>query len=304
MKSYFSTNRVLALAITGVAIATVFFACKKDAGPTDTASQNQSDNNTIAASQHEAMASVAYGDLFETVATVAIAQGLYQNARIATNGSKALAGPTSCPVAELLDATDPNKWPKTVQIDFGDACLDRFGIYRSGILNVTFNGPLFSPTATIVVDPSNYRRNGKLVSGRLTISAMSFDKTNGIRYTSEITNGKLTLADTVVVSYVSKRTIKQIAGVDQVQPLLNPEDDVYSIEGTASLSYVKGPLTGVAADFATQEPLIKTWGCNHCSKGKLKVTVDNVSGVINYGTGQCTDPITITVGDKVKEIKI
>ncbi|MBS0026326.1 hypothetical protein ACTJJ0_08130 [Chitinophaga sp. 22321] len=302
MKSYFSTNRVLAWTITSVAVATIFFACKKEV-TTDTAPNNQSDNNTIGAVQHEAIVSAMYGDLFETAATVGISQGMYTGRKANPGGGEMADQPQGCPSAELLDATG-NTWPKRVDIDFGTSCLDRYGVFRSGVLHVIFSGPLFSPGATIVVEPRNYKLNGKAVEGRFVISGVSYSTTNGIQYTTELTNGKVTLSDSVVINYASKKTVKQIAGVDKDQPFLNPSDDVFSVEGNAALSYVKGPVTGATANFSTEEALIKAWSCAYISKGKLKVEFDKITGVINYGDGLCDDVATITVGDKAKEIKL
>ena len=303
MKSYFSTNRVLAWTVACVAAATVFFACKKEV-TTDTAPNNEKDNNTLAVAQHEAAASAMYSDLFETVAGVAISQGL-DNARQANPGNNQWADvpAPSCPSAELQDATD-NKWPKTVIIDFGESCLDRFGTYRSGILNVTLSGPLFDPASAIEVEPENYKLDGIPVEGHFKISGVSFNTTTGIQYTTELTGGRITLSDSVVITYSSKKTIKQIEGADTEQALKNPSDDVFSLEGTASLGYEKGAVTGATATFTTQEPLIKRWDCRNFSKGKLKVEVDGATGIIDYGNGVCDDTATITIGDKAKEIKL
>ncbi|MBO9729250.1 MAG: hypothetical protein J7623_11495 [Chitinophaga sp.] len=302
MKSYFSTNRVLAWTITGVAVATIFFACKKEV-TTDTAPNNESDNKTMGAVQHEAAANAMYNDWFETAASVGISQGMY-TARQATPGTTTADVPApSCPSAELQDATG-NTWPKRVVINFGESCLSRYGTYRSGILNVIFSGPLFKQGSTIVIEPSNYKINGKSVAGRFVISNASYSATTGIQYTTELTNGKVTLNDSVIVNYAYKKTVKQIAGFDLTQPFLNPSDDVYSVDGNASLSYEKGPVTGATATFTTVESLIKAWNCQYISKGKLKVEFNNVTGVINYGDGICDNVATITVGDKAKEIKL
>ncbi len=303
MKSYFSTNRVLAWTIASVAVVTIFFACKKEV-TTDTAPNNQPDNNTIAAAQHEAEVSTMYGGLFETVAEVAVTQGLFTARKADVNKALVNAVSTSCPVAELLDATNPDQWPKKVLIDFGESCLDRYGVHRSGKLNVTFSGPLFSPASVITVEPENYTLNARPIEGSFKISGVSYSPTAGIQYTTEVIKGKVTLNDSVVVNYTSKRTIKQTAGFDQVTPLLNPSDDVYAVEGNAGISYEKGPVTGVTATFITQEPLVKVYDCGHFVKGKLKVEFDKVTGVIDYGNGKCTDTVTITVGDKTKEIQL
>lgn len=301
MKSYFSTNRVLAWTITGVAVATIFFACKKEV-TTDTAPNNDTDNKTIGVAQHEAVVSAVFNDWFETTAKIGIEQGMYL-ARQANPTNTALADIPSCPSAELLDATG-NTWPKRVVIDFGTSCVNNYGVYRSGILNVTFTGPLFNPTSTIVIEPSNFTLNGKAIAGRFVISNASFSKTTGMQYTTELTGGKVTLADTLVINYACKKTVKQIEGFELDRPFQNLSDDVYSITGTASLSYDKGPVTGSTATFTTQDALIKKWSCQYISKGKLKVDFNNVSGVIDYGDGTCDDKATITVGDKAKEITL
>ncbi|HEY9258642.1 hypothetical protein [Chitinophaga sp.] len=301
MKSYFSTNRVLAWTITGVAIATIFFACKKEV-TTDTAPNNETDNKTIGVVQHEAVVSVMFNDWFETVGTVGIEQGMFLGRQANPKGTD-MADVPSCPSSELLDGTGAT-WPKRVVVDYGTSCQDRYGVFRSGKLNVIFNGPLFSPTSTIVVEPSNYTVNGKAVDGRLEISNASFSTTTGMQYTIEITRGKVTLADTLVINYASKRTIKQIEGFELGQPFLNLSNDVYSVDGTASLSYEKGPATGITATFATQTSLIKKWACQYISKGTLKVDFNGISGVIDYGNGDCDDKATIKVGDKAKEITL
>ncbi|MDQ0105221.1 hypothetical protein J2T02_000304 [Chitinophaga terrae (ex Kim and Jung 2007)] len=304
MKSYFSTNRVLAWTFAGVAAAAVFFACKKEV-TTDTAPNNQSDNNTIAAVQHEAVVSAMYGDLFETVSTVAISQGTAIPGARQAQPSGNLAEAAPCPFAELLDATG-DTWPKRVKIDFGTSCLDNYGNYRSGVLNVTFNGPLFSGTSSVVVEPSNYKVNGKTVKGNLTISNATYTKTTGIRYTLEVANGEVSLADTIIVKYATKRTVTQTAGFDVNAPVRNPIDDVFSVEGTASLSYNQGGPAGETANFTTVTPLIKKWACEHISKGKLKVELNKITGVIEYTDTNitCSGTATITVGDKSKEIKL
>lgn len=304
MKSYFSTNRVLAWTITGVAVATIFFACKKQV-TTDTAPNNQTDNNTLTVTQHETVAASMYADLFDETAKAAVLQGLDKaGARQATPGSTANADAPGCPSLELLDGTGTT-WPKHVRIDYGTSCQDRFGVFRSGVINIIFNGPMFNAGATTVIETDgNYKRNGIGINGRLAISGVTWDNTKGLQYTTDLTRGKLSLSDSVIIDYISHKTVKQIAGVDQVGALINPSDDVYSIEGNASITYEKGPLVGVPATFTTVEALIKRWDCQYISKGKLQIAFNKITGVLDYGDGKCDNDATITVGDKTKAIKL
>ncbi|MFY0252650.1 hypothetical protein ACDQ55_01725 [Chitinophaga sp. 30R24] len=298
MKSYFSTNRVLAWTIASVAVVSVFFACKKDVTKDDVVN-NLPDNSAFAAAQHQTVVSSMYADLYETVSTEAVSQGLDKAARVGNVPNDLAKDPVSCPSTELLDATD-NKWPKRVVIDFGTSCLDRFGVYRSGVLNVTFSGPLFNAASTVTVEPSNFKRNGIPVEGKYIITNATWSATAGVAYTAEVVNGKVKLADTLVVNYISKRTVKQTAGGETPA---NAADDVYSVTGTETLSYEKGGLIpDVTASFETQTPIVKQWICPRPSQGKLKVTVNRITGVIDYGNGKCDDPITITIGGKAKQL--
>ncbi|RBL93036.1 hypothetical protein [Chitinophaga flava] len=293
MKSYFSTNRVLAGTIAVVAVATLFFACKKEV-TTDTAAANEDDNKTLLAASHETTAHAVYGDLFETTAVIAANQGL-------TNGRKAeyndYANVTACP-SILLSSANPTDWPKQLVIDYGDACRDSYGVTRSGKVYITVYGLLFGPNSNIAIRLDGYKYNGIPVQGRDSIYNVTYNATTGVQYTTEITGGRMLFSDTLILGYTSKKTVKQTAGAGTP----TPNDNVYNVEGTASINYEKGGPAG-SATFTTQTPLVKATACQWVSQGKLQVALGNLSGIIDYGNGVCDNKATITVnGDKVKEI--
>ncbi|MCW3462852.1 hypothetical protein [Chitinophaga nivalis] len=303
MKSYFSTNRVLAWTFTGVAIAALFFACKKDAeenkppvGPGDPAPSNEVDNGTIAAAGHEAKLNLIYTDLFDVVLMAAEGQGVLSRA---AQIDKTQADAASCPDIRMED--QPN-WPKDLTVIYGGACRDNYGVIRSGTVTITLSAPLFKAGSVAQVKLDNYKIQGVPVSGNATINMISYDNTNGVQYSIEIAGGKVNFGDTLVLGYTTKRTIKQIAGGASKA---NRSDDEYSIEGEAKVTYEKGGLgANTIATYTTISPLIKAWICNTVSKGQLKVVHGNKSGILDYGTGVCDHKAVITVGDKWKEIDL
>lgn len=276
MKSYFSTNRVLAAAILGIAVVTLFFACKKDNNGDDAPIIDEQDNTTIAAASHEGVSDALYNDLFETASSVIVTEGL--EARTSEN--------EACLPTSLIDNVAPDVWPKTIKIDFGTACADGHGRVRSGILWVKLSKPLTQQNATVVIRLDNYKVNNIKLEGIDSITNLS--GTNGkLKYSTVITGGKVT-KDTISWNYSCDKTItREDAGV-------------YSVEGTATLTYPNGNVAKVT----TVAPLIKSLSCAWIEKGQARIELNNHTGIIDYGNGVCDSLASITVGDKHKEIKL
>lgn len=297
MKSYFSTNRVLAWTIATVAIATLFFACKKEV-TTDTAAANENDNNTMMVASHEAQANAIYGDLFETMAVIALDQNVVKP-DVRKADFTDYANTASCP-SILISSSDPALWPKQIIVDYGDACRDNFGITRSGKVYINITGLLFAQGTKVGIHLENYKRNGIPVAGTDSIYNITYSAATGVQYTTEVTGGRVSFSDTLILGYTSKKTVKQTAGAGTPQL----DDNVYSVEGNAAIAYEKGGPAG-SATIATQTPLIKASNCAHVSQGQLQVAFSSITAVIDYGNGICDDKATITVnGDKVKEINL
>ncbi|WP_143304555.1 hypothetical protein [Chitinophaga vietnamensis] len=292
MKSYFSTNRVLAYTISCVALTALFFACKKE-NNSDAAGSDQNDNRTAVVATHETQVNGIYGDIYSSVSMVSTNEGLDSaHARKADN-SMALV---SCP-STLLDITSPLTWPKTVTIDFGTSCSDNMGTIRSGKLVATFSAPLFAPNSSVKVVLNNYKVNGIPVEGTVTFSNVSYKSPNGIQYTTAVNGGLVKLNDSTTVAYTSIKNVKQIAG--GATPL-NPSDDVFSVDGTATITYKDSSV----ANISTPTPLEKAFSCKWISKGVLKIEYNKVIATIDYGNGTCDSIATIKIGDKQKDIVI
>jgi hypothetical protein len=276
MRSYFSTNRVLAAAILGIAVVTLFFACKKDNNDTDAPIIDEQDNTTIAVASHEGISDALYNDLFETTTTVITEEGY---ARTSETGG--------CQASVLLDNASPNVWPKNVTIDFGTACADAHGRVRSGKVFVKFSQPITQKGAHMVIRLANYKVNNIKVEG--VDSIINLTGTDGkLKYNAIISGGKVT-KDTLVWNYECDKTISR-----------GDAAGVYSIEGTATLSYPNGNVAKVT----TIAPLFKSISCPWIDKGKAKIELNNHIGTIDYGNGICDSLASIIVGDKQKEVTL
>ncbi|MFB6455524.1 hypothetical protein ACE38W_09665 [Chitinophaga sp. Hz27] len=307
MKSYFSTNRVLAWAFTGILTTGLFFACKKDANnnkpSTDPVVSNQNDNQVILTAGHETQINAIYSDVFESVSSASTGQGLN---RVAVGDKSLQATATGdCPTT-TLDNANPGVWPKTVTINYGSSCSSsNFVGVRGGIVNATFSAPLLSGTATVTVTFSNYTVNGYPVSGTLTYSNIIYKQNSdsAFSYSTKITDGKVKLNDTTYIVYNSTKTIQQIAGG---KTAVNPGDDVYKASGSGTIAYTDaaGTTQKYVAAFSTPVALEKAWSCQWISKGQLQVVIGTVTGTLDYGDGTCDNKATITVGDKVKDITL
>ena len=289
MKSYFCFNRIFAVVIILVAVATVFFACSKSNDGADPKT-DENDNKAIAAAGYEAQASALYDDLFDVALQGSQAEGYHSNARLADQ-DKANAKIGTCWESSVDDAT-PGKWPKVLTMDFGTRCVGEDGRIRAGKVILTISNYVLLPGAIVTIVPQNYTVNGIKIEGKKVITNLS--SANGFSYSTVVTDGKLTL-DSLVFGYTCTKTITQ---TDGTATPINTNDDVYKGTGTATLTYPGGS----AVTYTVKEPLVKELKCAWIGKGTAEVTFDKITATINYGAGLCDDSATISIGDKVKGV--
>ncbi|MBV7531716.1 hypothetical protein [Chitinophaga sp. sic0106] len=301
MKSYFCTNRVLAWTFTGISITALFFACKKDAAKnTDPVVAEQSDKQVMAGAGYQAEVDLYYSDIFDAVAAGAAQQIPDPSARLSA-GDPALQTSSSCPEVSVEGI---GAWPITVKFDFGTSCANNLNNrVRGGKISAVFSGFLTTPGTTVKVSLQNFTINGKPITGEILYTVTGFNKEvkGGISFTQKITDGTVKLNDSITAVYNHTKTVKQTNGGNTVA---NPGDDEYDTEGTGTLVYKHTNGTTVSIAVSTPKPLHTSWNCQWVRSGQLKLVTEMVSGTIDYGTGDCDNKATVTVGDKVKEITL
>lgn len=285
----FCFNRILAVVLVLVAVATIFFACSKSNDTADPKT-DENDNKAIAAASYEAQVSALYDDLFDVALQGVEATGYQQSARLKPQDNvNAKIG--TC-WKDSIDDVSEGKWPKTIWMDFGTKCMGLDGRVRAGKVILTISDYILKPGSTIKITTENYSVDSIKLEG---IKVITNTSSNGVfSYSTTITGGKLTL-DSQTFGYTCSKVITRIAG--ESSPL-KTDDDVYSGTGTATLTFPGGSVV----TYTVKQPLVKEMKCAWIGKGTAEVTVDQATATIDYGAGLCDDSATVSIGDKVKGV--
>ncbi|PUZ28868.1 hypothetical protein DCC81_05145 [Chitinophaga parva] len=277
MKTYFSTNRVVATAALSLATITVFFACKKNNNDANSTSNVVATNNAIASISNESAASAGFSDVFE----------------VSFNGTKDMTEARTSTASqepsvqygfEISYTPVDNTWPKTVTLDFKNGSIGLDGKKRSGQLIITLPHPFLVANNTVTITSTNYTVDGVKLVGTETLT--SGNLTSALKYT-QVISGTVTVGDTTTYTYNSNKT-------------LIVDTDGFKGIGFAALKYP----TGDSAAITVTDTLVKAWDCRWIGKGKATVVRGKLTGTIDYGNGICDDSATVVVGNYTKMIKL
>jgi hypothetical protein len=285
----FCFNRIFAVVLVLVAVATIFFACSKSNDTADPKT-DENDNKAIAAASYEAQVSALYDDLFDVALQGAEATGYQQSGRLKPQDNvNAKIG--TC-WKDSIDDVSEGKWPKKIWMDFGTKCTGLDGRVRAGKVILTISDYILKPGSKITITLENYSVDSIKLEGTKVITNTSSNSV--FSYSTTITGGKLTL-DSQTFGYTCSKVITRIAG--ESSPL-KTDDDVYSGTGTATLTFPGGSVV----TYTVKQPLVKEMKCAWIGKGSAEVTVDQIAATIDYGAGLCDDSATVSIGDKVKGV--
>jgi hypothetical protein len=183
---------------------------------------------------------------------------------------------TNC--ASKTVTPDPNDSSQfTVTIDFGDSCLCKDGVYRSGQIIGDFQGGYRQEGSTLEIALQNYQYNFQYsVEGTKTVVNEGNDSTGNYIYRTTVSGATITndsTGNTITWNgnYLTERT--------QGDSTLNPLDDVYRTTGSASGVNVSGD------DFTAEitEPLVRRMSCLAAGIGSR--TKHYVQGVVTLDSG-------------------
>ena len=187
-------------------------------------------------------------------------------------------------VIVTIDDPESEVYPKVVTIDFGtEGFIGRRGNVIKGKIIVTVNklsNTTFSKTYTY----DNYSINGNVIKG----------------YKSESCNGVDTWYYTerdTVISVSGKMVVRNSERVhkliDYNQTPFNFSDDTYSITGVADGINEEGKAYTMKVD--AENPLIINTGYVYFIKGKLTLSSEGKTAVVDYGDGTKDSLATITI---------
>jgi hypothetical protein len=209
------------------------------------------------------------------------------------------SGVASSTITITVDKPDLVSFPKVITIDFGTGGFTgrRGNIYR-GKLIITISNNLTVPNAYYYIKTSNFYVNDNKVGAAKKVTYMGFNPKNHPYWNLE-SNDTITKPDLTKITCRSERVRErlEINGT----PLF-PYDDIFSIKGASKGINTKGTTYSMVID--ETNPLIVGNLCPYIQKGKLTITVNSKSVVIDYGDGSCDNLATATSGGITKTFKI
>jgi hypothetical protein len=286
----FSLNRI-ALAAIVLSLSVLIFSCKKESS-VDPQTQSMTDDEAATYSEESTDADASFNDVEDISMTAANEEAVTSGARPG-DGSQGRIFPFVAlrlrigQCATITVSPDDSTYPKTVTIDFGDGCWGPDGKHRKGAIILYFTGPIRRPGSVLTITLRDFYLNRAHIEGTRTISNLS--ENGDIKFTVQVTGGKVTFPNGRGYSYNSLKYVKQIEGgaTDDVQ------DDVYSIEGRSSTVF-NGGLT---INLNTESALIKKVSCPWISNGTLKIKINDRVLYVDYGApnnGDCDNKALLT----------
>ena len=264
------------------AVALLFSACTKN--------DKEPDANQLAAlelSAANATSEYAFNDALDQM--------------MSANADNDLARGGDAPVysrcaSVTVSPENPDQFPKTVTLDFGNGCTSPGAVTRQGKIIYLISDRFYNQGASISASFENYKVNGIAVAGSYSITNNGSGGGNGLAISTAISGGSITYPDGSQFNYTGNKTITQTAGMGN----LDWSDDEFSISGSSSASNSNGEsLTATIT-----ENLVKKNSCRNIVQGKSSFTYNGISGQLDYGNGNCDNKAMLTIGVWSKEITL
>jgi len=268
-----SINRVLITAFIFLFVA-FLFSCKKETS-SNTSNNGVTEQDAATYSDESAQADESFDDIADVSMTAADADNTASTGRLNRDYHPDFAELREAIglCATITVTPDDTTYPKTITIDFGDSCVGLDGKLRSGKIIINLTDPLRKPGSVLTVSLENFYINHIHIEGTKTISNLS--ENGAIKFSVQVTGGKVTFPSGRGYSYESSKTKIQVAGMDTKIC----RDNVFEITGSAAIKY----NNGVVVKFEVVDPLIKKVACPWLSDGTLKIAINDRVLKIDYG---------------------
>ena len=244
-------------AVLGIALgAAIIDGCKKDESNAPSSSQESMYDNAIADASFDDAGNVADEGVTGSLSSYRVTEG---------EGLQ-----TTCAHVNL----DLLASPHIAVIDFGNSdCLCRDGNYRRGKIIVSWNGEYGAEGSSHTITFNEYYLNFNEISGTKTVTNTGRNDHGNLTFSITV-NGSVMVdpqySQTGVsgtITYSANRTRTWTAGE---QTLLQRNDDVYLIRGTANGTSIGGASWSSVID--NDHPLRKEIGFPHFTRGIVNVT--------------------------------
>ncbi len=272
MKTPFKRTLIIA-----VSVLTIFQACTKEK-KTEDAPDNKSE---IGLTTAKATSDVFFDDVSQEV--------------IQANTESGLTIRETQACATITISPQGTTFPKTVTIDFGTGCTGTNGFVRKGKLIYTISKKFINPGAQIAVSFDGYSVNDYKLEGTYTIK--NNGSFTGLNITTTLVDGKITYPDGTWYTRSSVVTWVQAKGADTP---LDFSNDEFNITGSGTVK----SSTGNELTAASETPLLRKFTCYNTVSGKLNLAFNNITGVLDYGAGECDKAAILTIGNKEYDVTL
>jgi hypothetical protein len=273
----FKASSILCLA--GMTALVTLASCQKEDNTAGT-----DETRAVALTGQKAFTDALYDDVTTEVMQVNTENGLSQPS----------AQQQACATVTIAPQ-DPGTWPKTITIDYGTTgCTGLNGYLRKGKISYTLNRRLLSDGAVVNVSFDNYSVNGYRLEGNYTIT--NNGSANGLNFTVQLTGGKVTYPNGNWYTKTTNTTWVQSAG----QGTLVILDDEYNVTGNGTFTDMDGNILTAASRSA----LLRKVSCVNTVSGQADLTYNQVSGLLDFGSGGCDKNALITIAGKTYEITL
>jgi hypothetical protein len=177
---------------------------------------------------------------------------------------------------------------KNILIDFGTGCTSQNGVIRKGKINIVLTDSVRKTGSVATLTFDNYFVNGFKKEGTIVWTNTTVQGTNTRSWNRKVNNGKITNPGGEYWLHNSDANITQTAGVATIA---NLTDDVYTIEGTRTVTNAAGKTR----TSTTQTPLQKKANCSNIDQGILKVQGTNHYALIDFGNGTCDNVAMVSI---------
>lgn len=285
-----SINRIIIVAFIFLFVA-FLFSCQKE-NSLNTSKNAVTEQEAATYSDESAQADQSFDDIAGVSMTVADADNSATTGRLNRDYHPDFAELREAIglCATITVTPNDSTYPKTITIDFGDSCVGLDGKLRSGKIIVNVTAPLRKPGALLTVMLENFYINHIHIEGAKTISNLS--ENGAIKFSVQVTGGKVTFPSGRGYSYESSKTKVQLAGMDTKFC----RDDVFQTTGSATITFNNGTVV----KFEIVDPLIKKVVCPWLSDGTLKIAINDRVLKIDYGfphNGDCDNKALLTWND-------
>src|SRR6476620_8416919 len=228
-----SVNR---LSITFISFFVSFLFSSQNENSVNSSKNEVTEQDAATYSDESAQADESFDDIADVSMTAADADNTASTGRLSRDYhpdfAELRAAIGLC--ANITVTPNDGTYPKTITIDFGDACVGLDGKLRSGKIIISLTAPLRKPRSVLTISLEKFYINHIHIEGTKTISNLS--ENGAIKFSVEVTGGKVTFPGGRGYSYESSKTKVQVAGMDTKIC----RDDVFQITGFATIQFNNG----------------------------------------------------------------